>query len=135
MAQISKCMRNVQGDGLMYWCQGCNGAHVIYHGAGHPWTWDGNLEAPTFSPSVLIRTGHYSDRPEPLPDGRCSWCVEAETEGHATMCSLCHTFITAGMVQFLSDCTHQYAGQLLALPDLPPWLQHEVSASVVPPGT
>jgi hypothetical protein len=67
--------------------------------AQHPqWTWDGNVDAPTFSPSVLV-TLHDPDGE--LPDERC------------------HTFITNGRVQFLGDCTHALAGQTLDLPDLP----------------
>lgn len=33
--------------------------------------------------------------------------------------SRCHTFIRAGKIEFLGDCTHALAGQTVALPDWP----------------
>ena len=104
--QISAKLRKVicsvpdQGFGLAYWCQGCESAHIVW--TKRPtrpcWTWDGNKEKPTFTPSVLVTM--TSDDPE-IPSERC------------------HTFIRAGMVEFLTDCTHKYAGQTLPLPDWP----------------
>jgi hypothetical protein len=32
---------------------------------------------------------------------------------------VCHSFVTDGKIQFLSDCTHALAGQTVALPDWP----------------
>ena len=64
------------------------------------WTWDGNLEAPTLSPSILTHT-------EPYVDGKGT--------------GICHSFISAGIVEFLGDCTHSLAGQKVPLPELPDW--------------
>jgi hypothetical protein len=30
---------------------------------------------------------------------------------------VCHSFVTDGRIQFLSDCTHELAGQTVDLPD------------------
>lgn len=96
----AKLVKGIGGVGLYlyYWCQGCKRPHCVTTGerAAEPrWKWDGNAEAPTFSPSVLVtRTG-------PVVNDRC------------------HTFIRGGMVDFLSDCTHALAGQTLPLPDWP----------------
>lgn len=57
------------------------------------WDWDGNLEAPTLSPSILS-------------DGYCR----------------CHSFLKAGFFQFLDDSTHPLAGQNVPIPDLPEWV-------------
>jgi len=55
----------------------------------HPiWQFNGNMEKPTFSPSLLY------------PDRRC------------------HLFMHDGKIQFLSDCTHKLAGQTVELPDM-----------------
>ena len=54
------------------------------------WTWNGSTNAPTLRPSV-------------------------RTEGHNFRC---HSFINDGNVQFLDDCSHELAGQTLALNDL-----------------
>ena len=45
----------------MFWCPGCDGAHLVYvgDGQGPRWGYNGNPDAPTFTPSVLVRNGHY----------------------------------------------------------------------------
>ena len=55
------------------------------------WTWNGNTEAPTLTPSILTR-----------------W-KGGDTEHR------CHSFVTDGRVRFLSDCTHELAGQVVDL--------------------
>jgi hypothetical protein len=114
MGQLSAKLRSLNG-GYGYWCQGCEEMHVVSKG----WKFDGNLDAPTFSPSVLVTCGHYT--PGFKPGGTC-WCTYYKAhpdEPRDFECSCCHTFIKGGMVEFLSDCTHKFAGQTLPLPDLP----------------
>ena len=45
---------------LGFMCPGCAGAHYVKVGKGG-WTWNGSLERPTLSPSVLV-TGHIAGR-------------------------------------------------------------------------
>lgn len=109
MGQLSKVLRDaVDGKGnlhLHYRCQGCNSVHgVKVTGTGEVWGWNGDAEKPTFTPSVLVTYPANPDADES--------CKEWRTERR------CHTFITDGRVQFLSDCTHELAGQTL---DLPEW--------------
>lgn len=114
MGQLSSKLRSVAGGGFAYWCQGCEEMHVVSSG----WAFDGNLEAPTFSPSVLTTSGHYV----PGWQGPSCWCTyntEHPDSPAPFKCERCHTFIKGGMVQFLGDCTHALAGQTLPLPDLP----------------
>lgn len=40
----------VSGKTVMFWCPGCNRAHSIKIGV---WQFNGDVEKPTFSPSVL----------------------------------------------------------------------------------
>ena len=35
---------------------------------------------------------------------------------------VCHTFIRAGQIEFLGDCTHALKGQTIPLPPLPDWV-------------
>jgi hypothetical protein len=65
------------------------------------WTFDGNEEAPTVSPSIL--THHEQSDTDPRPT------------------YVCHSFLNAGVFQFLGDCTHALAGQFVPMPDLPDW--------------
>lgn len=102
MARLSAKLRSSGGPRVTYWCQGCDNSHSIrVEGTDHPlWTWDGNVDAPTFNPSVLVTYEGVHD--DGSPDVR-----------------RCHTFIRGGMVEFLGDCTHKFAGQTLPLPDWP----------------
>lgn len=56
------------------------------------WTWNGDIDRPTVKPSVLTRGG----------DGE----------------HVCHCWINDGRVQFLSDCTHEFANTTLDLLDV-----------------
>lgn len=124
MGQISKFLRSQANGGLLYWCQGCNCSHAVNvgDGPGPRWGYNGNPDKPTFTPSVLTTSGHYCSHFKPGDDCWCDYNAE-HPEDADVYCQRCHTFITDGKVQFLSDCTHALAGQTLDLPELPPHLQ------------
>lgn len=63
------------------------------------WSFNGDMEKPTFSPSVS-ETCNAEDHP--------SYRKEAAT-------SRCHFTITNGMIQYHGDCTHDLKGQTLPL--------------------
>jgi hypothetical protein len=54
------------------------------------WAFNGDRAAPTFKPSMLVRYGRDLKR-------------------------VCHSFVTAGEIQFLNDCTHELKGQTVKL--------------------
>lgn len=116
MGQISRTLRNVAGGGLGFWCPGCREMHVVWtgEGPGPRWAWNGNIERPTFAPSVLVR-GTQTVRDE---HGRWTgeWVLDAAGQ---PLPRVCHSFVTDGRIQFLSDCTHALAGQTVDLPDVP----------------
>lgn len=119
MSQISKVLRDSSDNGLSFWCLGCKCAHQIQHGegSGPRWGWNGDAEKPTFTPSVLVRSGHHASS---APPGEPCWCTFKERFGEEPpfKCEVCHTFVTDGRIQYLGDCTHELAGQTI---DLPPW--------------
>jgi hypothetical protein len=122
MSALSSKLRSTEGNGLVFWCPGCNAAHHIQHGAGTGprWGWNGNAEKPTFTPSVLVRNGHYA-KPGEQP-GQCACDFQErypDQEPWPWPCARCHSFVTYGQIQFLSDCTHALAGQTVPLPDFP----------------
>jgi hypothetical protein len=96
--------------GIHYECPGCEpGGHFIPTDwtpqgyvqspdyADYPrWHFDGNLQRPTLSPSIL---------------SYCEWGPERRK-------SVCHSFVRDGRIEFLSDCTHTLAGQTVELPEL-----------------
>lgn len=84
------------GESLWFLCPGCNEAHrVPVSGSQRPrWEWNGSLDAPTLSPSILIHGG-----------------------------GVCHSFVENGRIRFLGDCTHGLKNQMVPLPELPDWLR------------
>jgi len=107
----------------MYWCQGCQASHhVNTEGPGPTWGFNGNLEAPTFTPSVLYTSGHFMSGHEPGKRCWCTYNAEHPDKPAPFQCERCHTFIRDGMVEFLADCSHALAGQTHPLPDLPTYL-------------
>lgn len=112
MAAISKKLRSTEDNGILFWCPGCDGAHRIQYGVGDGprWGYNGDPEAPTFTPSILVRgkqpltSEEYEafKRGEPLPEPRPL---------------VCHSFVTNGKILFLGDCTHAMAGQTVDLPN------------------
>lgn len=108
---ISRKLRSVEGGGLMFWCPGCDGAHIVRvgEGDGPRWGYNGNPDAPTFTPSVLVRG---VDR---LTDEEHEQVMAGQ---HVEPRSIvCHSFVTDGRIQFLADCTHDLAGFTVDLPD------------------
>ncbi len=107
-------LRVVAGGSLGFWCPGCECMHVLTPG----WTFNGNYDKPTFSPSVLVRSGHYGERVMPEGADRSCWCTynaEHPDEPASYRCTICHSFVCDGNIQFLTDCTHALAGRTLAL--------------------
>jgi len=110
---MKSMIRNINDHGVRYQalafiCPGCelDGLGTSLHMlpvntelTKPAWTWDGNLELPTISPSILTK---YKKLDE----------VEF----------ICHSFLNAGLFDFLGDCTHSLVGQKVPIPDLPTWI-------------
>lgn len=76
-----------------HWCPACERLHPLPSDTDK-WTFDGNLERPTFSPSFkqyLCRDGTR----------------------------ICHYVLTAGVLNYCADSTHSMAGQSVPLPPIP----------------
>ncbi len=116
MGRLSAVLRSQQGGGLAFRCPGCNMVHAVDVNPGG-WTWDGNVDAPTFSPSVLVTGGHYI--PGHQGDCWCTYNAKHPDEPTVFKCSRCHSFVRGGQIQFLNDSTHALAGQTVPLPAWP----------------
>lgn len=91
-----KGVSNFQGH-YMFECPGCKVAHEINTKTGNDepvWGFNFDMNKPTVKPSIRVR-----------------WPEKGVEK-------TCHSFITGGMIQFLSDCTHELAGNTVELPDL-----------------
>lgn len=80
-------------------CPGCGYGHCWYtkdgpvvNGVQQNWSFNGDLDSPTISPSLDVLRDDPSRR--------------------------CHSFIKDGMIQFLSDCAHSLRGQTVPIPNL-----------------
>lgn len=118
MGMLSRFLRDTADNGLVFWCPGCDMPHRIQHGAGTGprWGWNGDAERPTFTPSVLVRWHQWTPpatNPEVAAKIKSGEIVQTKVE------KVCHTFVTDGRVQYLSDCTHELAGKTIDLPPLP----------------
>jgi len=114
---------NILNDGsLLFYCPGCNESHQIWVNgeAQCKWRWNCSYDKPTFTPSLLIRSGHYASNRTPQ-DCWCTYNDKLKSEGKEESefkCRVCHSFITDGKIQFLSDCSHELAGTTV---DIPEW--------------
>lgn len=107
-------IRKLQGDRIAFGCLGCGEMHQVTSA----WTWNESMEHPTITPSILVKTGHYSDESRPC---WCAYNKEKEEAGEPTSpfkCSLCHSFISNGEIRYLDDCSHELAGKTIMLPDV-----------------
>lgn len=95
MPKLTPIAKDGQTVGYAFWCPGCEEPHAYYtvNWRENPvWSFNGDREKPTFSPSLLFQ---YP------PEKRC------------------HIFMTDGMIQFLDDCSHGFKGKTVPIPDWP----------------
>lgn len=89
----------------IFYCPGCKTHHGISTREPRPWNWNGDVNKPTFSPSLLVKMGPLAD---PITH------LAPKDAPHR----VCHSFIKDGFIQFLGDCTHQLAGQTVEIPEI-----------------
>jgi hypothetical protein len=98
-ARPHKLARSSDGA-LTFECPACRFTHSVYVAPdvnpenGATWTWNFSLESPTFSPSLLTRS-NFADPSRPM--------------------KVCHSFIRAGWIEYLADCTHSMAGTIVEM--------------------
>ncbi len=101
MGALSPILRSVVGA-IAFWCPGCARAHAVPIKAGAAsgprWQWDGSFDRPTPKPSLLVT---YNG-------------IDAGIDGAPP--AICHSFVRAGHIEFLADCTHDLAGQTVPIP-------------------
>jgi uncharacterized protein DUF6527 len=110
MGQVSPYLRRSSG-GYTHWCPGCLEMHRLPDSG---WTFNGDLNKPTFQPSFK-HTGVKT-----VKDKNGQWTGEwvLDANGKAIP-DICHYILTNGILNFCSDCTHEMAGKPVPLPELP----------------
>jgi len=112
---MAKIKRYTKADGgyhgeLAFKCPGCKCRHFINDKlteipdlpCSKIWTFNGDFDNPTIRASVLTR----------------SYQVNPNTGVYDIEVDRCHSFITDGKIEFLTDCHHHLAGQTIELPEI-----------------
>ena len=87
----------IDGEGrrrIAFRCNGCGHHHGVPVSGDTAWEWNGDVDNPTISPSILNRG--------PYPEGE----------------RVCHIFVREGKIEYLQDCTHHLAGQTVEMEDV-----------------
>jgi len=84
---------NGSNEQLWFYCPGCKCDHAFTtkDPTFAPWTFNGDFNKPTFSPSLMCNR----DNPE----------------------SRCHSYVRDGKIEFLGDCFHDLKNTTVELPE------------------
>jgi hypothetical protein len=100
----------VLGPMVFFECPGCGMNHgmPISLGKSHScWTFNNDVEKPTLSPSILAKST------VPITDEQHAAIMRGEKVTPIDV--VCHSFVRNGNIEFLSDCTHEFAGKTVPL--------------------
>lgn len=113
LVPINARLRQASGS-IFFKCPGCRSVHGVRVAAGaNDWTYNGDPDAPTFAPSLLVQ--REQGEPPVTPENLDEW--KRNPWPQTKVRKVCHSFITDGRIQFLTDCTHDLAGQTVEIPN------------------
>lgn len=92
-------VHDVEPKRISFWCPGCDAMMTV---CPVRWNWNGDVDKPTLSPSILQRAGPYGELAPPEKVGKTD---------------ICHCFVRDGNIEFCGDCTHDKRGTM-PLPEL-----------------
>jgi hypothetical protein len=101
----------LENNMFAFYCPGCQTHHHFWIGAGQ-WTFNGNMDAPTVSPSVLVKWVKVP------PGDNKTWEFDENQRIVGAKELRCHLFIRSGQLQFLGDCTHELKGITVPMEDV-----------------
>jgi hypothetical protein len=118
-------------------CPGCREVHYLRieqdgtHEKPLPqWSWNGDVDAPVFTPSFLVQGCRYPKGAQPGDADDLEWDRLQQQGADAMFASRfgtrCHLFIGCngaqpGMIVFLNDCRHDMRGKVAPLVDVAQW--------------
>jgi hypothetical protein len=95
--------RRLNDEHVAFNCPGCGDFHAIRISGNNAWDWNGSLDSPTVSPSILVT---YPANPDAIDEFK-EWRLERR----------CHSFVRDGKIEFCSDSSHPLSGQTVELPE------------------
>lgn len=91
---MPKLKETGESPDYLFYCPGCKCDHGLWtsnkNGNNVIWKFNGDLNKPTVTPSLLIKHGKNI---------------------------VCHLFIKEGMLKYLHDCSHELAGETIEMED------------------
>ena len=101
------------GQLLFFWCPACATHHAprVSGTSGPVWTWNGDRDRPTVQPSIRVEGVQW------VSDADLARIRAGEAFDPAPL--RCHLFLSDGRIQYLGDCTHALAGQIVELEEIP----------------
>jgi hypothetical protein len=115
--------RLAAGGTVIFWCPGCNSHHGVATDPNNPnsmtgakWSWNGSLERPTFSPSILVHP--HETVPVEIPEGLSGEALTRFLDANRVTTPRCHSFVRDGRIEFCSDSGHSLSGQTVDLPEV-----------------
>lgn len=104
-----------RGVAYFHWCPGCKQLHAIYtiNPGGRPqWSFNGDVNMPSFSPSILCFTTEDDNKRETL----CHYFIKTGAELIQRDPTLDKT---KSYIDFCGDSPHEFGGKVVPLPELP----------------
>lgn len=101
MAKVEVTKLNGDVKRVAFWCPGCGSLHHLPIEGPKAWGFNGNIEAPTLTPSIL------------------QWWDEFQGDGKPQKRHACHSYVTDGNIKFLNDSTHNKVNQTVPLDEIP----------------
>lgn len=92
-------------DRLAFHCPACETIHQV---STTHWTFNGDFNKPTLSPSIKVTGVQRATDDE----------IDRLTKGEVVEPRplVCHSFVRDGRIEFCGDCTHDCSGKTLDLP-------------------
>lgn len=101
MGQKTAKLIGAENGEYIIFCPACQQMHIVntIHPLenGSKWDFNGSLDRPTFSPSLMVRW------PDPDNEG--------------IFIATCHSVVSDGTISYCADCSHEWRG-IHPLPDL-----------------
>lgn len=98
--QRCRVVKGPQAEYRAFMCPGCDDLHVIPITGPKAWGYNGSMDRPTFTPSVLV----HANPPNP----KTGWPGTPR----------CHSFVRDGRINYGLDSTHALRGQTVDLPEV-----------------
>jgi len=104
MENMNKYLRKTNTGLIMFWCPGCQCGHYVND--------TGDLNdisgLPTIRPSILVKSTNDSDEWEKDENGDF---IFENGKAKGSRKTVCHLFVTDGVIEYLPDSTHSLAGK------------------------